>query len=32
MLMGGDAKWFRVLNIRPGWYWQFGFGSGNTLW
>jgi hypothetical protein len=32
MLMGGSPKWFRVLNIKPGWYWQFGFGSGNTLW
>jgi hypothetical protein len=32
ILTGGDAKWFRVLYIKPGWYWQFGFGSGNTLW
>jgi len=32
MLTGGDAKWFRVLDIKPRWYWYFGTGTGNTLW
>lgn len=27
-----EAKWFRVLDIRPRWFWSLGFGSGNTLW
>jgi hypothetical protein len=31
-LMGGKSKWFRVLDIKPRWHWQFGSGSGNTLW
>jgi len=31
-LTGGDAKWFRVLEIKPKWYWYFGFGTGNSLW
>jgi RHS repeat-associated protein len=32
ILTGGDAKWFRVLDIMPRWYWYFGFGTGNSLW
>ncbi len=31
-LTKGEAKWFRVLDIDPTWYFYFGSGTGNTLW
>jgi hypothetical protein len=29
--ISGDPG-YRVLDLRPRWYWRFGFGSGGTLW
>lgn len=31
-LTGGESKWFRVLDLKPQWYWQFGYSGGGTLW
>ena len=28
----GRAKWFKVLDIDPTWFWYFGTGNGDTLW
>jgi RHS repeat-associated protein len=30
-MTGGDTKWFEVLNLKPKWWWQIGYGGG-TLW
>ncbi len=32
MITHGKAKWFRVLDIDPKWYFYFGSGTGNTTW
>ncbi len=31
-LMGGDSPYFKVLDIKPSWYFYYGVGTGNTLW
>lgn len=31
-LTGGQSYWFEVLNLKPKWYWQFGYSGGGTLW
>jgi hypothetical protein len=31
-LTGGQSKWFEVLNLKPRWYWGFGYSGGSTLW
>jgi hypothetical protein len=31
-MTGGKTKWFEVLDLKPKWYWGFGYGSGGTLW
>ena len=31
-LMGGSSKWFLPLDIAPSWFFNFGVGTGNTLW
>ena len=31
-LTGGQSKWFEVLNLKPRWYWGFGYSGGGTLW
>ena len=31
-LMKGDSPYFKVLDIKPKWYYYFGSGTGNTLW
>jgi hypothetical protein len=28
----GQSKWFEVLNLKPRWYWGFGYSGGSTLW
>jgi len=30
-LLGGKSLWFEVLNLKPKWYWQFGYSGGGTL-
>jgi RHS repeat-associated protein len=31
-LTGGQSYWFEVLNLKPRWYWGFGYSGGGTLW
>ncbi|MDR2909922.1 MAG: hypothetical protein LBV47_00940, partial [Bacteroidales bacterium] len=31
-MTGGETKWFRVLDLKPRWWWQFGYSGGGTLW
>jgi hypothetical protein len=31
-LTGGGSKWFEILNLKPRWYWGFGYNGGGTLW
>jgi RHS repeat-associated protein len=31
-LTGGQSNWFEVLNLKPLWYWGFGYSGGSTLW
>jgi hypothetical protein len=31
-IMGGESPYFKVLDIKPRWYFYFGSGTGNTLW
>jgi RHS repeat-associated protein len=31
-LTGGKSLWFEVLNLKPKWYWGFGYNGGSTLW
>jgi hypothetical protein len=31
-LTGGQSKWFEVLDLKPRWYWSFGYSGGGTLW
>jgi hypothetical protein len=30
-LTRGGSKWFEVLDLKPGWYWGFGYSGGGTL-
>jgi RHS repeat-associated protein len=30
-LTGGQSKWFEVLDLKPQWYWGFGYSAGGTL-
>ena len=32
LLTGGKSKWFEVLDLKPKWYWGFGYSGGGTLW
>jgi hypothetical protein len=32
LLTGGKSKWFEVLDLKPQFYWQFGYSGGGTLW
>jgi len=31
-LMGGKNYWFKPLNLKPKFYWEFGDRGGGTLW
>jgi RHS repeat-associated protein len=31
-LTRGGSKWFEVLDLKPRWYWGFGYSGGGTLW
>jgi hypothetical protein len=31
-MTGGRTKWFEVLDLKPRWWWSFGYSSGGTLW
>jgi hypothetical protein len=32
LLTGGKSLWFEVLDLKPKFYWQFGYSGGGTLW
>jgi hypothetical protein len=31
-MTGGETYWFNVLDLKPRWWWDFGYSGGGTLW